>query len=192
MRGIANRAFPLALMLALALLTFWLDRTVREEGVPPSPRRHDPDFIVSNFTVTNYNREGRVESTLVARKMTHYPDDDSTELELPRMVQTKPGKPRLVVTAERGALSQDGADLFLRENVVLVRDAHEGNPEQRMKTEFLHIVQSRSLVRSDRDVLIYQEDKELTGRGMEYDNDTGVLLLRERVRGRFDPKKKDP
>ena len=192
MRGAANRAFPLALMLALALLTFWLDRTVREEVVHPSLRRHDPDFIVTNFTITNYNREGQVDSTLAAAKMTHFPDDDSTELESPRMVQTRPGKPGMTLTAERGALSQDGADVFLRDNVLMVRAPHEANPEQSMKTSFLHVVRARSLARTDREVLIYQEDKELTGRGMEYDNDTGQLLLRERVRGRFDPKKKDP
>jgi len=192
MKGIANRAFPLALMLALALLTFWLDRTVRDESEHPSLRRHDPDFIVSNFTITNYNPEGRVESTLAARKMTHFPDDDSTEMEFPRMVQTRPGEARMTVSAERGALSVDGADVFLRDNVLLVRDAHEGNPEQRIETSFLHYVRARSLVRTDQDVRIRQVDKELTGRGMEYNNETGEMALRERVRGRFDPKKKDP
>lgn len=191
MKGIANRAFPLALMLALALLTFWLDRTVRDETEHPSLRRHDPDFIVSNFTVTNYNREGRVESTLAAKTMTHYPDDDSTELEFPRMVQTKPSEARMTVTADRGALSADSAHVFLQDNVLLVRDEYEGNPEQRIETSFLHIVRDRSLVRTDRDVRIHQEDKELTGRGMEYNNETGQMALRERVRGRFDPKKKD-
>lgn len=191
MRGAADRAFPLALMFALALLTLWLDRTVREEGAQPSVRRHNPDFIISNFTITNYDRDGAVESVLSARRMTHYPDDDSTELEAPRVVQTKPGKARMTLTAERGALSQDGVDVFLRDNVVVVRDPHETSPEQRMTTSFLHIVRGKSLVRTDREVQIYQQDKELNGRGMEYDNETGLLLLHERVRGRFDPKKKD-
>ncbi|MGE0876455.1 MAG: LPS export ABC transporter periplasmic protein LptC [Burkholderiales bacterium] len=189
MKGAADRAFPLALMLALALLTFWLDRTVREEDAVALPQRHDPDYIVSNFTVTNYNRDGKVESTLTARKMTHYPDDDSTELEFPHVVQTKPGEPRMTLTADRGALSHDGVDVFLRDNVVLVREAHEATPEQRVTSPFLHLVRERSLVRTDREVLIYQQDRELAGRGMVYNNDTGQFLLHERVRGRFDPRK---
>jgi lipopolysaccharide export system protein LptC len=193
LRGASTRMFPLALMLALALLTFWLDRAVREERQPPAERRHEPDFIISNFTVTNYDRDGRVASTLTAQKMIHFPDDDSTVLDFPHVVQTKPDEPRMTLTADRGTLSQDAADVFLYDNVVLVREARNTTPEQRLTTTFLHLVRGRSLVRTDREVRIYQEDKELTGRGMEYDNETGQLFLRERVRGRFDPKKKqDP
>lgn len=192
MRGAATRLFPLALMLSLALLTFWLDRAVREEQPHPAQRRHDPDFIVSKFTVTNFDREGRVESTLTAEKMVHFPDDDSTELESPYVVQTKPDEPRMTLKAERGTLSQDAADVFLYDNVVLVREAKDPTPQQTLTTSFLHLVRSRSLVRTDRDVLIHQEDKELSGRGMEYDNETGRMFLRERVRMRMDPKKKNP
>ena len=104
-----TRLFPLLLMLALAALTFWLERTVREEeGVHPSLRRHDPDFVVDNLSHTRFNAQGVVESTLAAAKMIHYPDDESTDLIAPRVVQAKPSEPRVTLTADRGALSQDG------------------------------------------------------------------------------------
>jgi lipopolysaccharide export system protein LptC len=192
LRGAANRIYPLALMLALALLTYWLDRTVREERMQPSQRRHFPDFIVNSFAITNYNRDGGVESTLTAKQMLHYPDDDSTELESPRIVQTKPDEPRMTLTADRGALSQDGADVFLYGNVLLVRDPKEPHPEQRVTTTFLHLVRGRSLVRTDREVAIFEPERQLTARGMEYDNETRQFFLRENVRGRFEPKKKSP
>ena len=191
MRGATDRLFPLALMLALALLTFWLDRAVREEQVHPSLRRHDPDFIVHHFRITHYDAEGRVQSTLTADEMRHFPDDDTTELAAPLVVQTKPDTPRMTVTAERGELSQDGVDVFLRRNVLVVREARDPTPEQRIRTEFLHVVREKSVVRTDRDVLITQPDREISARGMEYNNDTGQIFLRERVRGRIDPKKKD-
>ena len=48
-----TRLFPLLLMGALALLTLWLDHQVRVEGGDhPSLRRHDPDYLVANFTTT--------------------------------------------------------------------------------------------------------------------------------------------
>ena len=191
MRGAADRVFPLALMFALALLTFWLDRAVREERLHPSLRRHDPDFIVHRFRITHYDADGRVQSTLDADEMRHFPDDDSTELTAPVIVQSKPDSARLTVTADRGELSQDGVDVFLRRNVLVVRDARDPTPEQRIRTEFLHVVREKSVVRTDLDVLITQPDREIRGRGMEYNNDTGQLFLRERVRGRIDPKKKE-
>ena len=92
------------MMLALALLTFYLERTVREDETPASARRHDPDYYVTNFTTTTYNREGAAESMMSAARMLHYPDDDTTDLVAPRVVQSKPNEPRYTVRAERGQL----------------------------------------------------------------------------------------
>jgi lipopolysaccharide export system protein LptC len=173
-----TRLFPLALMFVLALLTFWLERTVREEETHPSLRRHDPDYLASNFTSTTYNREGGAE--------THYPDDDSTELLSPRVVQAKPAEPRFTVSADRGALSRQGDEIFLYDNVVLVREADAERPEARMTTSFLHIVRDHSLVRTDREVLIVEGRRSLSGRGMEYNNESRELVLRSDVQARFE------
>ena len=191
MRLSTTRLFPLLLMLALAGLSFWLERTVREEeGVHPSLRRHDPDYIIDNMKHTRFNVQGLVESTLVAVKMLHYPDDDSTDLVAPRLVQTKPNEPRVTVIADRGALSQDGEEVFLYGNVLLVREGSAERSETRMRTSFLHLTHGQSVIRSDREVVITEDDRVLSGRGMEYHNDSKQLFLRERVRGRFEPKKK--
>jgi lipopolysaccharide export system protein LptC len=184
--------FPLALMLALALLTFWLERTVREEQPHPSLRRHDPDYLVEQFVLTKYNAAGILESTLTAAKMVHYPDDDSTELVAPRVVQAKPNEPRMTLSAERGALSNNGEEIFLFGNALLVREAGAGKPEARVQSSFLHVVGARSLVRTDREVTVSEPGRALSGRGMEYHNETWQLFLRDQVRGRFEPRRKSP
>ena len=181
-----TRLFPLGLMLALALLTFYLERTVREDDSPPALRRHDPDYLVTNFTTTTYNRDGAAETVMSAAQMVHYPDDDTTELVSPRVVQAKPNEPRLTVRADRGQLSRDGDEIFLYGSVLLVRDATPEKPEARMTTEFLHILRDRSLVRSDRPVKFVEGGRSLTGRGMEYNNESRELLLRHDVRASFE------
>lgn len=190
MRFSSTRLFPLLLMLALALLTFWLERTVREDPLHPSLRRHDPDYLVEKFVITKFNSAGVQESTLSAAKMIHYPDDDSTELVAPRVVQAKLNEPRMTLTADRGALSHDGEEVFLYGNVVLVREGTPDRPEARMQTSFLHVIGAKSLVRTDREVIVQEPGRALSARGMEYHNDTWQLFLRERVRGRFDPKRR--
>ena len=187
MRFSTTRLFPLALMLALALMTFYLERTVRDDEPQSSLRRHDPDYLVTNFTTTTYNREGAVETVLSADKMMHYPDDDTTELLAPRVLQAKPAEPRFTVRADRGALSRDGDEIFLYDNVVLVREAHHADPEARMTTSFLHVLRDRSLVRTDREVKIVEGRRSLAGRGMEYNNESRELLLRDSVQARFEP-----
>jgi lipopolysaccharide export system protein LptC len=181
-----TRLFPLGLMLSLALLTFYLERTVREDDSPPALRRHDPDYLVTNFTTTTYNREGAAETIMSAAQMVHYPDDDTTELVSPHVVQAKPNEPRLTVRAERGQLSRDGDEIFLYGSVLLVREATAEKPEARMTTEFLHILRERSLVRSDKPVKFVEGGRSLTGRGMEYNNESRELLLRHDVQARFE------
>jgi lipopolysaccharide export system protein LptC len=184
-----TRLFPLGLMLVLALLTFYLDHLVRDEASAPPQRRHDPDYIVTNFTATTYDREGTPLSVLSASRMVHFPDDDTTELYAPKVLQMKPNEPRMRASAERGAVSADGEELFLYDNVVLVREADEGRPEARLTTSFLHILRERSLVRTDREVTIVEDTRSLSGRGMEYDSESRVFTLMTDVRGRFEPKK---
>jgi lipopolysaccharide export system protein LptC len=172
-------------MLALALLSFYLERAVRDEEGHPALRRHDPDYIVSNFTTTTYNRDGVAEAILSAARMIHYPDDDSTELVAPRLVQSKPEQPRISVRADRGALSREGDEIFLYDNVVLERSADGERSAARMTTSFLHVVRDRSLVRTNRPVEIVEEGRSLSGRGMEYDNQSGSFTLHADVQGRY-------
>jgi lipopolysaccharide export system protein LptC len=187
MRFSAARLFPLLLMFALALITFYLERAVRIEDRHPSLQRHDPDYLLNNFTTTTYDKQGRVLSVLTAAKMLHYPDDDSTELAAPRMVQSRPGGPRFTVTAERGVLSSGGDEVFLYDNVVLVREPDGLRPRARISTSFLHVLPDRGLARTDKAVAIEEERRSLTGRGLEYHNESSELLLRHDVRVRLEP-----
>ena len=182
MRLSTTRLFPLGLMFSLALITFYLERTVRQEETQPTALRHDPDYMVIDFTTTTFGPTGAVESVLSAAKMIHYPDDDSTELVAPRMEQSKPDQPRVTVRADRGALSREGTEIFLYDNVELVR---EGAAPARMTTEFLHVLQDRQLARTDRRVMLEDEQRQLAGRGMEYDWGAGRLQLHHDVHGRF-------
>lgn len=181
----ATRVFPLVLMALLALLSFWLERTAREAPPQAAPRAQDPDYSAEQFRITDFNREGIPVSNLTAARMVHFPGDDTTELVAPQLVQTKPAQPRLTLSAHRGTLSRDGEEIFLYDNVVLVREAGAA-PEARMQTSYLHVMRARSLVRTDREVRISEPGRELAARGMEYDNAARRLLLHAEVRGYFE------
>jgi lipopolysaccharide export system protein LptC len=187
MRLSTTRLFPLALMLSLAALTFWLEHATRVEEKTPALRRHDPDYILTRFTTTTYGATGEPLTQLAAARMVHFPDDDSTELLAPRVVQSKPDEPRVTVRADRGTLSREGDEILLYDNVVLVREAEGTSPEARMSTSFLHVLRDRSLVRTDREVLFEEPGRSLTGRGMEYHTDTRQLTLAADVKGVMEP-----
>jgi LPS export ABC transporter protein LptC len=74
--------------------------------------------------------------------------------------------------------------------VLLVREPDAEHPGTRMTTSFLHILRDRSIVRTDREVTVVEGPRSLSGRGMEYNNDSRELLLHGDVRARFEPEKK--
>ncbi len=123
---------------------------------------------------------------LSAAKMMHYPDDDTTELAAPRVLQSRPTEPRFTVRADRGAVTREGEEIFLYDNVQLEREAEADRPAARLTTSFLHVVRDRSLMVTDRPVLIVEGLRSLSGVGMEYNNETRELVLRSDVQARFD------
>ncbi len=185
-----SHLFPIILVLALALVSLWLERAVNQESTHPALGRHDPDYIVNRFSLVNYDSAGRSESTLSAEKMQHYPDDDATEVLLPRVQQATSTGPVLTLAAQRGVLTKDGAELFLYEEVRLTRDPGKGRAVARLETSFLHYDRTRSLALTDREVLFTDAGRSLRGRGMEYDGRQHRLTLKSEVRARIEPGKK--
>jgi LPS export ABC transporter protein LptC len=108
----------------------------------------------------------------------------------PRVVQAKPAEPRFTVNADRGVLAREGDEIFLYDNVLLVREPDAQHPGTRITTSFLHIVRDRSIVRTDREVTVVEGRRSLSGRGMEFNNESRELVLHGDVRARFEPEKK--
>lgn len=182
----SNTLFPLALVIGLALLTFWLEHAVQPSGDGTSEAaRHDPDFVVENFTATNMNKAGKPVSTLTARRMVHFPDDDSTELDLPRLVQTQENGPPVHISADRGNVTKDGEEIRLYGNVIVRREATPERPEMRMDTTYLQVFPDTEIARTPERVVITEGKSRLVGVGMEVSNKTRVFELKSKVSGTY-------
>jgi lipopolysaccharide export system protein LptC len=181
-----NTLFSLALAAGLAGLTMWLERTVQAPvGSQPNSLEHDPDFIVERFTATNLDKTGRPEARLTERRMTHYPDDETTELEEPRLVQFREQGPPVRISAERGTVTKDGDEVRLYGNVLVVREATKGRPDLQMETTYLQVFPKQDVVRTPEAVVITEGASRLTGVGMDYNTKTRQLELKARVNGTF-------
>lgn len=190
MKARANTVFSVVLVVGLAMLTFWLERLVREPGIgQPDQARHEPDFIVERVTAVTLDRAGRPSSTLTAETMRHFPDDETTELEEPRLVQLREARPPLHVAADRGTVFKEGNEVRLYGNVIVRREESTDRPELRMETTYLQVFTKEDVARTPERVFIYQGHSRLTGIGMDYDNKTRQLDLRTRVSGSFQREK---
>ena len=189
-RDRVSSLFPLLLVLALAAASLWLERAVQAPEYDKSGKlRHDPDFIAEDFGITKMGANGKPEYSLSAARMLHYPDDESTNIQEPRLVQRHDDAAPILIRADRGTVSRNGNEASFFGNVVVVREASRERSELRIQTEYLQIVPDRDLARTDRPVTITEGRSRLAGVGMEFNNKTRQFALLSQVRGTFDAAK---
>lgn len=170
--------FPLALLLLLAALTWWLDQRVQGPlATQDGSQRHDPDYIVDNFAATSLGENGKPEHVLFAKRMAHFPDDDSTELTAPRYTNFQEGQPPVTVTSDRASLSSKGEDVYFTDNVVVTRAAHGKRPPVVMTTTWLHVIRDQRIAETDRPVVIREANSTVHAVGLQLDAEARVLKL---------------
>ena len=180
--------FPLVLALLLALLTFWINQTVENQGPKiDGSSRHDPDYTMNNFVTTQTDETGKLRYVLAATEMLHYPDDDSTVLQRPRFTQYTTNKPYTQIEGLRGYVSSDGEEVELVDNVKVVRQAFEGKGEMQVLTEKLLILPNQDIAKTDAPVVIKQAPKTIIhANGMIYDKKNQTVKLLNRVRVHYE------
>jgi lipopolysaccharide export system protein LptC len=178
--------FPVALMLLLAALTYWLDLTVGEAGgARDRASGSEPDFIIENFRVARMNASGFTDYVLSATRMEHSREDDATRVTAPLLMHYAPGAPPVRLDAKRGVVTGNGDVTEFYDNVVVRREAGGDQAALLMKTEYLKVFPDRAFASSDRAVTITQGESVLTGNGIEIDNNARVFRLLGEVHGTF-------
>ena len=180
--------FPLVLAIALAIITFWINLTVEQQGPKiDGSTRHDPDYTMNNFITTQTDVTGKLRYVLAAAEMAHYPDDDSTVLQRPRFTQYTANKPYTQIEALRGYVSSNGEEIVLVDNVKVVRQAFEGKGEMQVLTERLIILPKQDLAKTDSPVVIKQAPKTIiNATGMVFDKKKQTIKLSKRVKVHYE------
>lgn len=178
---------PLAALGLLVALTLWLNQLVQPPaGRADGSKRHDPDLMVENFSARKLGEDGAVVYTLAARKMVHYPDDDSAHLESLRLEAFEPRQPRMTITADSGRLEQGGERVWIEGNVVVVREAGAGNEGARLTTQRLLVLPDEGIARGPAEVTLESPSGRAHAATFELNNRTRVLRL-DKVRATYKP-----
>lgn len=180
--------YPLVMIGLLAALTLWLSRAMNSEPLRQDGKlRHDPDYFVDNLNGKRFDERGQLQYSLVADRMVHYADDESTELTNPRVLHLGRGTP-LRASAARAELSKDGKVVTLKDNVRLVRDATKDKPQMSLTTTTLTVLPDDEFATTAAPVTITHGRSVVSGTGFDYNNITAVAVLKANVRGVLQPK----
>lgn len=181
-----SAAFPLLLVALLAAMSYWLERAVQGPAAPrDGSTRHDPDYIVQDFVVRQLGPDGIAVHQLEAKRMLHYPDDDSTHLEQPTLQRYTQGQLTLKISAIRARVSSEGKTVDFHDDVKAVRLATGERSELTMTTDHLHVVPDDDFAKTDRPVVIVDANTKATAVGLELDNKAKTLKLMSNVRGSY-------
>lgn len=109
---------------ALAVGTWWL---THRAGVPtgtPGPQiLHEPDYTIDDFIGNVMDARGERKYRLTAQRLTHYPDDDTTHLTRPVLVQYLPDGVIATTRADTGVMPGDGSEIIMTGDVHVTRTA---------------------------------------------------------------------
>ncbi|MDR2637283.1 MAG: LPS export ABC transporter periplasmic protein LptC [Zoogloeaceae bacterium] len=182
----AATLFPLLVLAGLAGLAFWLaEATAPPPATADGKARHDPDAIVEQFTVFRYGVDGSPRYQLHARRMEHYPDDDSSLVLDPRLTSYRPNAPEVTARGQSAIVTQEGEHVWMRGDVVLARAADRRRPELVARTTELVILPEEGRAFNQHPVRITQGADWIDGIGLTVDNRQGTFTLNQSVRGEY-------
>lgn len=176
---------PLAILLLLGILSFWIDRLVETPGNGNSPTRSDPEGIMENFDAMRTDATGKPHYRLSAKRLRHYANSKRTELESPRFVQLDEQSGDVTAVSREATVSPDGNEVELRGDVQVERAARPGQSRMTLRSARLLVYPDRDELRSPGPVEIHDDTLDLRASAMAYDARQRVLRLTGRVHARY-------
>lgn len=170
-------------------VTYWLSQSA--STVPPRQAEtveqdHSVDFYMLAYDATIMDKQGKPAQRIISPRLTHYADDDTTELEAPFItVHREVGAPWLV-KSQRGWVAADNKLVLLTGDVRIDRDNSEDNPPMKLRTERLRVLPDDDYVESDKPVYMETDRQQVHANGMRAYLAKNQVQLLNKVTSHYD------
>ena len=185
MIGRGSLWLPLAILLLLAGLSFWIERVVQLPGNGRPAGKTDPEGIMENFDALRTDPAGNPQYRLSARRLKHYSGSKLTEMESPRFVQLDAQAGEVSAVAQLATISPDGNEVDLHGDVNVVRAARAGQSAMTLRTARLIVFPERNLLRAPGVIEIRDKTLDVRAGAMEYNAKRRIIKLTGRVKARY-------
>lgn len=177
--------FPLLLVLFLAALSYWLAIVATGNDEDRSGQfRHDPDAYTKDFTVRTFNDQGVKRDVLSGTYAEHYPDDESTMIQKPRLVHNNDANvPASTLRANVAYINSDQSEIDLQGDVVGNRPAYGDRKSLTFLTSQITVFPDEERAETTRRVKIYEGKSWMAGTGFDADNVTQLYNFHSNVEG---------
>jgi lipopolysaccharide export system protein LptC len=188
MRVIGQKNLIIGVILAIFVLgTRWIVSTLSDEDAESVSKEHKMDYYLKNFTTTLMGVDGKPDKRLSAKRMLHYPDDDSTELEEPLITTFEVNAPKWKIQSETGWLSGDGELLLLQGKVTMDRPKSLNADPAHLVTRNLRVQPKQNYAETEESITITTPDNRITSKGMQAWLSTPMRIkFTANVRGKYE------
>ena len=83
---------------------------------------HEPDYYIHKFTATGRDANG-IAYVLEAKRLAHFPDDNTALLDEPRLVQYEQDTSSRTTSSDSGLVYENGTKILLQGNVQVTQGA---------------------------------------------------------------------
>ncbi len=169
-------------LLAVLAGAYWLNHPAAIVKSPVLREVHLADAVADGISAQAYDLQGKPHYLLSAEQLTHYPDDDSSELNQPDVTMLTPSGADLHLTGTRGVLRQHGELVELTGDVQATRAAVAPQSELQVRSDYLKFLPKLDRVSSNRAVTFTDADNTIHAHGFELDNRAQTLQFLSQVK----------
>ena len=180
----------LALIILSAVSGWMLDTFSPPAKKVEQPLRHDPDYYMDDFNAITMNVSGDPRYSLQAKRLNHYPDDDTTELNRPHLEIHQEDASLWKIDADRGWISSDGELILLLGGVHIHRSSSMDARTYSLNTEELRVRPDDEYAETDKHVTIKSGRDTTEAVGMRAYIKEGKLQFLSKAQGRYEPSKR--
>ncbi len=173
---------PMTLLVMLALITFWIQQSVKEAGGRIGASLSEPDSIVENFLAISTDVAGVPRYRLSAEKLNHFSGDRLTLLDNPILTHIHENQGEMQISSKQASVSPEGDKVVFTGDVNLLRRADGERGELSMRTSRLEVLTEKSEAITEEPVVIQQPGMQITASGLHLFANTRILKLKGRVK----------
>jgi len=168
--------------LGLVVLLFWWWQQVEQQATE-SEANWIPDYYLTHATISQYNEQGALSSSISAKRFTHIQELGSTDMLQPRFnIYLDSSNTAWFGKADEGLILDSGAQINLTGNALVTNGPDIDRPLS-LNSQSLRLFPQQNYAESDEQVTLVAKYSHLTGTGMQLTLDTQRLLFLHQVKG---------
>lgn len=180
--------YIIAFLLIALVSVFTLHHTQKIESSMTSKNNVINTFI-THAVFTKYNKLGMVKTTIEAKKVTHYQEQNTILFEEPRIISYGNDRNAWHIRADQGVSDSTGKKIILSGHVIAHQLQTAKNPDTIITTSELTLLPKKSEVTTDQPIILKRPGVTMSATGFSANLKTGEYQLHSETKVIYQPTK---